>query len=457
MSGPARIIGGLNTDLSSGALVSGNRLESWKEIAAYLNRSERTVRRWEEKEGLPVHRLAHDKRSSVYGYPRELDAWRESRAQLVAAEPSAEETSAEVPASATAPARRRIRGWIGAALAIGLALSVAGFSLLNKRSQPSAPGPRAEAIRLARRADFAGNAGRVQIQTGIRYLQEAIRVDPSFAPAWSGLATAHVALSWFGEVPAREIVEQAKKEAQRAQQLDPAKGAPWRVMAFASHFVDWDHVTAEAQFRKAMELSPQDVTAFSWFAEFLIDLKRFDEAFVYARKAEEISPRWLEPMTVSANAHLFSGNHELAIAGYQRVLESEPNYGLANHFLGRAYLGRHEYEKAIDQLRKSNQLLGDVPFSVGDLGYALAVGGQRPEAERLLSSLIAKREQSYFPAFPIAEIQIGLGRADAALDWMERAAGERQMGYYMPSIDPHYDSVRSNPRFRAILKRIGLQ
>ena len=83
------------------------------------------------------------------------------------------------------------------------------------------------------------------------------------------------------------------------------------------------------------------------------------------------------------------------------------------------------------------------------------VGGA-PEAERLLSSLIAKREQSYFPAFPIAEIQIGLGRPDAALDWMERAAGERQMGYYLPSVDPHYDSLRSNPRFRAILKRINL-
>ena len=439
----------MDTDRPSQDLAAGDRLDSWKEIAAFLSRSERTVRRWEEKEGLPVHRLAHDKRSSVYAYSRELDAWRESRAQLVAAEPSV-----EMPA--TTPARRNLGRWLAAAAVIVLAMSLTGFSLIRRRVQPSAASPHPEALLAVRRADFSENAGRVQIETGVRYLQEAIRHDPSFADAWSGLATAHVALSWFADGPAREMVEQAKKEAQRALELDPTDGAPWRVMAFASHYVDWDHATAEAQFRKAMELSPRDVTALSWFAEFLIDVKRFDEAFVYARKAQEVSPRWLEPMTVSGNIHLFSGNHEVAIADYRRVLESEPNYGLANHFLGRAYLGKRQYEKAIEQLRKSNDLLGQVPFSIGDLGYALALGGRRPEAERLLSSLIAKREQAYFPAFAIAQIQLGLGKTDAALDWLERAADERHMGYYMPSIDPHYESVRAHPRFRAILQRIHL-
>ena len=335
---------GLNTAPSSGGLVSGTRLESWKEIAAYLNRSERTVRRWEEKEGLPVHRLAHDKRSSVYGYPGELDAWRESRAQLVAAEPAVAESAIGAPA--VRPARRRVGGWIAAAAVVALVSSVAGFSLMNRRSPPAASGPHPDALRASQRARFSDNAGRVQIQTGIKYLQEAIRHDPSFAQAWSGLATAHVALSWFAEVPARETVGQARKEAQRALELDPTKGAPWRVMAFASHYVDWDHVTAEAQFRKAIELSPQDPAAFSWFAEFLIDLKRFDEAFAYARKAQEAAPRWLEPMTVSGNIHLFSANHELAMAEYQRALELEPNHGLTNHFLGRAYLGRRRVRES---------------------------------------------------------------------------------------------------------------
>ena len=454
MSVPARIIRGLNIDRSPEAPVSGDRLESWKEIAAYLNRSERTVRRWEEKEGLPVHRLAHDKRSSVYGYPGELDAWRESRAQLVAAEPAVAEAPASAPAAT--PARGHVGRWMAAAVVVALALPVAGFSLINRRARPSPPTPHPEAVRAVERVRFSDNVGRVQIQTGIRYLQEAIRHDPSYAPAWSQLATAHVALSWFGDVPARETLEQAMKEAQRALQLDPLRGAPWRVMAFVSHYRDWDHITAEGQFRKALELSPNDKGASSWFAEFFIDLKRFDEAFVYARQGQEVAPRWLEPITVAGNIHLFSGNHELAMAEYQRALEIEPNHGLTNHFLGRAYLARREYDKAIDQLRKSNDLIGHVPFSLGDLGYALAVAGRRAEAEQLLSGLIAKRDQAYFPAFPIAQIQLGLGRTDAGLDWLERAADERQVGYYMPTVEAQYDSVRSHPRFRAILQRMNL-
>ena len=138
-------------------------------------------------------------------------------------------------------------------------------------------------------------------------------------------------------------------------------------------------------------------------------------------------------------------------------LEIEPNHGLTNHFLGRAFLSLRQYDKAIDQLRKSNDLIGNVPFTVADLGYALAVGGRRAEAERLLAGLIAKREQTYFPAFPIAQIELGLGRPDAGLDWLERAADERLMGYYMPTVEPQYDSVRSHPRFRAILQRMNLK
>jgi tetratricopeptide (TPR) repeat protein len=346
---------------------------------------------------------------------------------------------------------------MAAAVVVGLAVSVAGFSLTNRRAQPAVPAPHPEAVRAYERVRFSDNVGRIQIQTGIRHLQEAIRHDPSFAPAWTKLATAHVAVTWFAEVPARESLEQARKEAQRALQLDPTKGGPWRVLAFVSHYGDWDHITAEAQFRKARELSPDDKAAYSWFAEFLIDLKRFDEAFVYARQAQEVAPRWLEAITVAGNIHLFSGHHELAIAEYQRALEVEPNHGLTKHFLGRAYLAKRQYDKAIDQLRKSNDLIGGVPFTVGDLGYALAVGGRRAEAEQLLSSLIAKREQAYFPAFPIAQIQLGLGRPDAGLDWLERAADEWQMGYYLPTVEPHYDSVRAHPRFRAILRRINLQ
>jgi tetratricopeptide (TPR) repeat protein len=100
-----------------------------------------------------------------------------------------------------------------------------------------------------------------------------------------------------------------------------------------------------------------------------------------------------EPIVVAGNVHAFAGHVDLAIAKYQRALAIEPTFGLANHFLGRAYLAKGDHGRAIQQLRKSNELLAEVPFSLGDLGYALAVAGVRDEAERMLAAIIGKRSE----------------------------------------------------------------
>jgi tetratricopeptide (TPR) repeat protein len=432
-------------------LVPRDRLESWKEIAAYFSRSERTVRRWEEKEGLPVHRLAHDKRGSVYGYTWELDAWRESRRQLLEAEPTDGEGVAEV------ATRSRRAPWL-AAVGVGAIVVLAGGAwwLARRPERATAHQPNAEAVRLVQLAQFAGNAGRKQLETGIRYLEEAVQLDPAYPLAWSSLATAHLVRVWFGEIAATEGVAQARREAEQAIRLDSSLGPPWRVLAFGSHIVDWDHGRAETEFRRAIELNPRDAAAFSWFADFLLDMRRFDEAREFYRQAHTVAPRWLEPIAFAGNAHFFQGNPDLGIAEYQRALESEPNFGLANHFLGRAYVAKGDYKKGIEYLRKSNELLGQIPFSLGDLGYGLAIAGQRAEAEALKADLVARRARGYYPAFAIAAIESGLGHHDAALAWLERAAEERNMGFYMPSVDPSFDALRSHPRFKALMARARL-
>jgi tetratricopeptide (TPR) repeat protein len=305
-------------------------------------------------------------------------------------------------------------------------------------------------------ANFASNAGRTQIETGIRYYQDAIRLDPGYALAWSGLAAGHLVQIWFSEVPVPERAALARKEAAEALRLDPKLGNPWRTLAAASHFLDWQHDRAETEFRTAMELSPNDPAAYSWYGDFLVDLRRFDEAREFYRRAQSVAPRWLEPIAFVGNSYFFSGHPDLAIVEYQRVLESEPNYGLAIHYLGRAHVLKGEYEKGLAQLRKSNELLGEVPFSVGDLGYGLGQAGHREEAEAIRADLIARRTKGYYPAFPIGLIELGLGNEESALDWIERAVDERNLGLYLPSVDPSYDSVRAHPRFRAVMKRMNL-
>ena len=427
-------------------LPAPDRLDSWKEIAAYLNRSERTVRRWEENEELPVHRLQHDKRGSVYAYTRELDAWRVSRRVVV------EETADESPS-------RRIRPvwWVAGALAIIAAAFAVGMRVRAANAELAERGTtNDEAWRVFQLARFGDNAGRVQIETGIRYYRQAVELDPKFARAWGGLATGNMALTWFGERRLSDTMEEARRYAEEARRLDPSLSAGWRVLGFVSHCLDWDHQQAERNFRRAIELNPRDASAQSWYGDFLADMRRFDEARVQYKRSLEANPRWLEPAIFSANVHTFMGQPALAILEQRRILESEPNYGLGVHYLGRSYLASGDWPMAIANLRKSNELIGSVPFTLGDLGYALGVGGQRDEAVRLRDELIGRRAKGYYPAFPIAQIELGLGNTDAALTWLESAVDERHTGFYMPSVEPIWNAVRGNPRFRALMAKMNL-
>jgi tetratricopeptide (TPR) repeat protein len=250
-------------------------------------------------------------------------------------------------------------------------------------------------------------------------------------------------------------MREARRLAEEARRLDPALGQPWSVLGWVSHYLDWDHKTAEAHFRRGIELTPEGYLL-SWYGDFLTDMGRFDEARSFYARAQAASPRWLEPPIFAANIFVFTGQPALAIVEQRRALETEPNYGLGNHFLGLSYLASGDTPKAIALLRTSNEIIGSVPFSLGALGFALASGGKLQEAERLLQELHSRRGRGYYPAFPIAQIELGLGRPAAALDWLERAVEERHTGFYLPAVDPIWGALRDTPRFRALMARMNL-
>ena len=420
----------------------GERLESWKEIASYLRRSERTVRRWEEREGLPVHRLQHDKRGSVFAYAAELDAWRESRQP-----DESDDNPEDLP--------RRMPRWVPLAGGV-IAAALVGLLIVERAGTTSERTPNPAAVRALQQGQFGQNASRTQIAAGIRYATEAVRLDSEYARAWATLAMAHVAQTWFDETRAIESMNEARKEAERARQLDPSSPGAQLALGWVTHYLDWDHQASERHFRRAIELVPAAAVAHSWFGDVLLNQRRFDEALRSYQAAQNADPRWLEPIALAGQLHAIRGNTEVAVAEIRRALEVDPNHGLAIHLLGRAYLVRGELEQAIATLRKSNDMMERVPFSMADLGYALAVGGARDEAERMLADMRTARASGYYPAFALATIETGLGRTDEALDWLEQAAEERHLGLYMPTVDPIYTQLYTNPRFVAFAARIHL-
>lgn len=432
---------------------SSDRLDSWKAIAAYLRRTERTARRWEQTERLPVHRLQHQERSSVYAFKSELDTWlaaRGARATTVNHERQS----------------NKRRSALFAVAATGLLVAVGAVAYWSTRersaevaeaNQPLSRDP--DATRhLLRGIGFSRNPGRSQIESAIAEFRAAIERDPDFGLAHGALAIAYVASTFFGEDHPKKTMALARESARKALALD-AQYASHMALAGASHWHDFDHAAAERHFNAAIAAAPREAAARSWYSEYLIEMLRFEDALAANRAASELEPGWLEVDLVRGNILLFQQRPEEAIPIYVDALKREPSYGLAHYFLGHAYLATGRDSEAITQFELANQAMGEVPFSMAALGFARArVGhrGHRAAAEQMLRDFQRTRDAGYYPAFAFAMVHAGLGNREQALEWLERAADERLVGYYLPSVEPMWNDLRGDARFRRLLSRLQL-
>jgi tetratricopeptide (TPR) repeat protein len=288
------------------------------------------------------------------------------------------------------------------------------------------------------------------------YLRRAVTLDPEFAQAHGLLAIGHVALTFFGTTPPHETAAKARGYASRALELGSETASPHMALAGVSHWYDFDHARAEEHFRMAMQKQPGRSGIYSWYAEFLVELQRFDEALQATKEAESREPGWLEVLTVRGNIHLYQGRPAEAIPWYLKALQLEPSHGLTRFSLGQALLAQGHPSDAVIEFRRASEATDDAPFARAALAYALALAGQRGEAEDLLAEFERRRTSGYYPAYALAKVHVGLGNYTAGLDWLDRAFEERLMGYYLPSVGQFWDPLRSHPRFANLLKRLGL-
>jgi tetratricopeptide (TPR) repeat protein len=426
-----------------------DRLDSWKAIAAYLRRTERTARRWERTEGLPVHRLQHHERSSIYAFKSELDAWLAAR--------GAQASSVDDERQASTHRRAMLAV---AATGLLVVLGTAAYWSTRERSAEVAETGQlssdSEATRhFLRGIGFSRNPGRSQIESAIAEFRAALERDPDFGEAHGALAIAYVACMFFGEEHPKKTMALARDSARKALALD-SQFASHMALAGVSHWHDFDHVAAESHFHAAIAAAPGEAAARSWYSEYLIEMLRFEEALAANRAASEREPGWLEVDIVRGNILLFQQRPDEAIPIYIDALKREPSYGLSHYFLGYAYLATGRDSEAVREFELANQAMGDVPFSMAALGFARARAGQRPEAEHMLREFQRNRDAGYYPAFAFAMVYAGLGNREQALDWLERAADEGLVGYYLPSVELTWNNLRDDARFRRVLTRLRL-
>jgi serine/threonine-protein kinase len=306
---------------------------------------------------------------------------------------------------------------------------------------------------------FWNKRGQEGAKKSIQYFQQAIEKDPHYAPAYAGLADAYLSLAFSfdaGTVPPGEAAPRAKAAALKALELDDRLAPAHISLAFVCFLYEWDWNEAEKQFQRALALDPRYPHTHHWYSHYLLALGRVEESLAHSKRALELDPLDAILNTHMGWHHLYSHQYELAIEHLRNALEMDPNNFHSQRELGRAYAEKGWYREAVSLLRKAlRQAKGD-GFAQAGLGYAYATWGKSNEARRSLEHLRRLSPRRYIsPYFPAA-IHAGLGEKEMALEQLERAYEERSDALVYLKVEPMFSSLRSLPRFKRLVQRMGL-
>ena len=293
-------------------------------------------------------------------------------------------------------------------------------------------------------------------QKGIDYFNQAIALDPNYAMAYSGLAFNYYNyVDWF--MSPHQAAPKAKEAAQKALAIDDTLPDAHLALALIAHWYDWDWATAEQEYKRAIELNPRDPRPYGYYSWFLAPLGRYDEALEIAKRGQQLDP-------VSAEASLFVGavlvyrrEYAQAIEHLRSALDLDQNYWFSHYFLGRAYEQTGKVPEAIGEFQRAIELEKDNAENWANLGHAYAIFGRKDDALKILDRLKESSATNYIAPYNFAAIYAGLGDKDQAFASLERAFTERSsmLTLYLTN-DSRMDSLRSDPRFRDLVRRIGL-
>ncbi len=294
------------------------------------------------------------------------------------------------------------------------------------------------------------------MKLAMEHFQQAIEKDPDYALAHVGVADTYNVTGYFGYSPPSETFPRAKAAAQRALEIDDLLGEAHASLGFAAMSFDWDWSAAEREFKRAIELNPAYATAHSWYAAYLFAMGRFEESIMEALRARELDPLSLMINAVLGIAFTFARRHDEAIEHLRKVLEMDPNFLFANTYILRPLIETGRIDEAIDIMRRVEPLAAEHGYTLAWFGCAYALVGQRDDALRILDRLDELARERYVPPLYRAFTLTGLGETDEMMDWMEKAYQKRDPMLIFLKTDLSFDRVRSNPRFKLLLKRIGL-
>lgn len=539
-----------------GSSLPERKLDSWKEIAAFLDRQVRTVQRWERSEGLPVRRHEHASKSSVYAYASELERWLKNRQPKNVAAPqrqSPQPANGKVrlvvlpfanlsgdpqqdyfsvglttemivrlgkldPAHLGVIAAATSSGLAGKPIAeVGRALDV-GYALegsvrrnaqriridvqliqvsdqthlwadsydrdlgdilsvqddvgaavaaqirlaLTPLAAPAAPKKSNRTVNPEAYDDYLRgrfySTNRTDLRKALHSYEQAIRKDPHYALAYAGLASTYTLLGQvpYDDTPPTEVKPKAKEAAEHALRLAPQLGEAHAVLGNVAFNYYWDFETAEREFRRALALTPNDPTPHVWYSHYCVARNRAAEALEESSHILELDP--VSPLfnSVLAETHYYTRNFNATLEQARRAIEQFPTYPLAYLWLGSAYREKKKYAQALAEFSKARQFSGNHPAMTSLYGHALAASGNLAGARKTLNELRRLASSRYVSPLYFAAVHTGLGEKEEALEWLERAYHQRTDRLVYLGVDPIADPLRSIPRFKELLRKIGV-
>jgi tetratricopeptide (TPR) repeat protein len=296
------------------------------------------------------------------------------------------------------------------------------------------------------------------LQKALGYFQQAIDRDAGYAPAYAGLADTYAMLGSmpYAVMPASDAGARAKAAATHALALDDSLAEAYVSLAFVTYAFEWDWRAGERDFKRAIELDPEYATAHMWYALYLGQLGRVDEAVSEAQRARNLEPLSLIGTYSVGLAHYFARQYDAAAEYAQKALEINPNFPSGRRLLGQVYAAERRNAESLVEFQRLNATGADNWLHLGLLAYAYGRAGDRARAHEILDRMVRTSKTRFVPAAQIAIGYVGLDDHDAAFLWLERAYAERSQALTFLKMDPIFDSIRSDPRYEDLIARIGL-
>jgi eukaryotic-like serine/threonine-protein kinase len=294
-----------------------------------------------------------------------------------------------------------------------------------------------------------------EVYQGISYFNQAIDLDPSYALAYAGISDAYRSLALGGEMLPAEFFPKAKAASQKALQIDETLAEAHISLGVNIFWYDWDWNAAEKQYKRALELNPNNGDAHLFYAHLLSNTGQHREAIAEVNRAKQLDP--LSPFINALEGQflIHAGRVDEAIASLQKTIELEPNFWPPHLFASSAYISKEMYPEAIAAADKSRKLSEFQTISLAFGSYALAKSGKGAEARALLDELLKTSTERFVPPYHIALIYNGLGEPNESYVWLERGFEQRDPKMAFLKVDPKWNNLRGDPRFQDLMRRVG--